>query len=282
MKPMSFDFSLFHEHERKKSRAGLWQRRAECKGARFHELDKSDWSYLVAEERSNIGRHFRGDALKSQRQQSHVRSWISNPRALCSWIRRRSRSVFAEAPSGCSPGRGCTNEMLRVCLDDHELLQLLFSAREDFARGSVPPTVDRVLMVATMTALQKPDGGEEGVRGIETGMAFRKEARRQDCGISLFPIPIRFVHKSGNRLRCVGHIRALTDANPVLTVTSIDGVGAHDHVYRSAMLSKLLEVPALQGLLPFARFGYGETTTYVWEDEEGVRHRARSLRPKST
>ena len=35
------------------------------------------------------------------------------------------------------------------------------------------------------------------------------------------------------------------------------------------MLSKLLEVPALQGFLPFARFAYGETTTYVWEDEEG-------------
>ena len=77
------------------------------------------------------------------------------------------REVFLrEAPSGCSPGRGCTNEMLRVCLDGHELLQLLFSASEDFARGSVPPTVGRVLMVATMTALQKPDGGEEGVRGI--------------------------------------------------------------------------------------------------------------------
>ena len=77
-----------------------------------------------------------------------------------------------EAPSGCPPGPGgCTNEMLRVCLDDHELFQLLFSASEDFARGTVPPTVGRVLMVATMTALQKPDGG---VRGIATGMAFRR------------------------------------------------------------------------------------------------------------
>ena len=47
------------------------------------------------------------------------------------------------------------------------------------------------------------------------------------------------------------------------------------HVHRSAMLSKLLEVPALQGLLPFARFAYGETTTCVWEDEEGVRHQIR-------
>ena len=31
------------------------------------------------------------------------------------------------APSGCAPGPGgCTNEMLRTCLDDPEVLQLLF------------------------------------------------------------------------------------------------------------------------------------------------------------
>ena len=77
-----------------------------------------------------------------------------------------------EAPSGCSSGPGgCTNEMFRVCSDDHELFQLLFSASEDFARGTVPPTMGRVLMVATMTTLQKPDGE---VRGIATGMAFRR------------------------------------------------------------------------------------------------------------
>ena len=43
------------------------------------------------------------------------------------------------APSGSSPGPGgCTNEMSRVCLDDHEALLLLTSAAEDFARASVP------------------------------------------------------------------------------------------------------------------------------------------------
>ena len=65
------------------------------------------------------------------------------------------------------------------------------------------------------------------------------------------------------------------DANPALTVTSIDGVGDYDHVYRSVMLAKLLEIHELQGLLPFARFADAETTTYVWEDDEGVRHHIR-------
>ena len=41
------------------------------------------------------------------------------------------------APSGVSAGPGgCTNEMLRVCLDDAEVHQLLFRAAEDFARRS--------------------------------------------------------------------------------------------------------------------------------------------------
>ena len=41
---MSLDFSQIqfqHELQRKKSRAGLWQPRAERKGNRFHEVDKS-------------------------------------------------------------------------------------------------------------------------------------------------------------------------------------------------------------------------------------------------
>ena len=136
--------------------------------------------------------------------------------------------------------------MLRVCLDDHELFQLLFSASEDFARGTVPPTVGRVLMVATMTALQKPDGG---VRGIATGMAFRRLvakclARQFGKTVETVCSPFQFALSTRAGTDCVGHvIRALTDANPALTVTSIDGVGAYDHVYRSAMLAKLLGNP---------------------------------------
>ena len=48
------------------------------------------------------------------------------------------------APSGVSAGPGgCTNEMLRVCLDDTEVLQLLFRAAEDFARTNVPESVSK-------------------------------------------------------------------------------------------------------------------------------------------
>ena len=43
---------------------------------------------------------------------------------------------------------------------------------------------------------------------------------------------------------CVGHaIRAMTYLNSRATVLSVDGIGAYDHVLRSSMLGKLLEVP---------------------------------------
>ena len=49
--------------------------------------------------------------------------------------------------------------MLRVCLDDHELFQLLFRAGEDTAKADMPESVRKAFMAVIMTALQKPDGG---------------------------------------------------------------------------------------------------------------------------
>ena len=62
------------------------------------------------------------------------------------------------------------------------------------------------------------------------------------------------------------------DDNPRMTVLSVDGVGAYDHVLRAAMLSKLREVPGLQILLPFVRQAYSSLSSYSWENEEGQRH----------
>ena len=65
-----------------------------------------------------------------------------------------STKCLQSAPSGCSPGPGgCTNEMLRLCLDDPELVQLLFKAAEVCARARMPDTVMKAFMSATMTAL---------------------------------------------------------------------------------------------------------------------------------
>ena len=82
------------------------------------------------------------------------------------------------APSGCAPGPGgCTNEMLRVCLD-REVFQLLFRAAEDGASASMPEGARKAFMSATMTALQKPT---EDVRGIAIGTSFRRLVAKTPC-----------------------------------------------------------------------------------------------------
>ena len=127
-------------------------------------------------------------------------------------------------------------------------------------------------MAATMTALQKPDSG---VRGIATGTTFRRLvaktlARQFGKAVEATCAPYQFALSTKAVTDCVGHaIRSLTDANRAATVLSIDGIGAYDHVHRSAMVAKLLEVPSLRGLLPFVRSTYGRPTSYTWIDEQG-------------
>ena len=59
-------------------------------------------------------------------------------------------TCLREAPSGSSPGPGgCTNEMLKVCLDNTEALHLLTSAAEDFARSSIPDNIFKAFTMAT-------------------------------------------------------------------------------------------------------------------------------------
>ena len=132
--------------------------------------------------------------------------------------------------------------------------------------------------LATMTALQKKDGG---VRGIATGTTFRRLvaktlARQFSKVVEATCSPFQFALSTRAGVDCVGHaVRAATDMDPELTVLSIDGVGAYDHVYRSAMLSKLLEVPALRPLLPFVRSVHTRPSTYLWIDDQGERHEIR-------
>ena len=102
------------------------------------------------------------------------------------------------------------------------------------------------------------------VRGIATGTSFRRLvartlARQFGKAVEATYAPFQFALSTRAGTDCVGHaIWAVTDANPMCTVLSIDGIGAYDHVYRSAMLAKLHEVPSLQGLLPIPRVTFGK------------------------
>ena len=180
------------------------------------------------------------------------------------------------APNGSSPGPGgCSYEMLKVCFDDGELLQLLTAAAEDFARASVPQEIFRAFQKAHMTALAKKDGG---VRGIATGTSFRRlvaksMARHFAKEVESVCAPFQFALSTRAGTDCVGHaVRAMTDAHSTSTVLSLDGIGAYDHVFRSAMLSKLHSEPRLHGLLPFVRAMYSDPSRYSWRDAAGTQH----------
>ena len=51
----------------------------------------------------------------------------------------------------------------------------------------------------------------------------------------------------------------------------MDGIGAYDHIHRSAMLERLLEMPGARQILPFVRLSYAPPSSYGWFDEEGRR-----------
>ena len=177
------------------------------------------------------------------------------------------------APPGSALGPGgCTNEMWRVCLDDEETLSLLTSEAEDFASAETPPAAQS-FMLATMTELRKKDGG---VRGIATGSSFRRLVAKtlaKQFGTAVNDTPFQFALSTRAGVDCVGHaVRFATDVDPEATVVSIDGVGAYDHVSRSAMMSKLWETPSLEKLLPFVSSVYGRPSCYKWRDSEGVCH----------
>ena len=126
-----------------------------------------------------------------------------------------------------------------------------------------------------MTALSKKDGG---IGGIATGSSFRRLvgktlARQFGAVVEQVCAPFQFALSTRAGTDCVCHaIRVMTDLDARATVLSVDGVGAYDHVLRSSMLGKLMEVPQLRPLIPFVRSTYAHPRSYEWEDQHGTRH----------
>ncbi len=177
------------------------------------------------------------------------------------------------APRGSSGGPGgVTNEHLKVALDDEDTAALLHRSALRLARAQVPEDITRAYMSARMTALCKLDGR---VRGIATGTSFRRLvasclARTVGAEVEQACAPYQYAMSTRAGTECIGHLcRAATDADATACVLSIDGIGAFDHVRRSAMLRKLLQLERAKSILPFVRMSYAQPTRYVWADDNG-------------
>ena len=149
---------------------------------------------------------------------------------------------------------------------------MLSEAAEAYARARLPVEVARAWGLGSLTALRKE---EDGVRGIVAGAAFRRLvartlARQFGEEMEAACSPFQFALSTRAGTDCVGHIvRFLTQADPELSVLSVDGVGAYDNIYRASMLGKLRELLTAGNILPFVWLSYGRPSEYIWTDEAG-------------
>lgn len=185
-------------------------------------------------------------------------------------------AALKSAPRGASGGPGgTTNEHLKIALDDEDTAGLLHKCAVRLARANVPQDIAAAYMYARVTALRKPNGR---VRDIAAGTCLRRLvasclAKKVVPEIEQACAPYQYALSTRAGTECVGHLfRAATDSDATATVLSIDGIGAFDHVRRSAMLRKLHQLDGAKAVLSFVRLSSAEPTKYVWTDAAGIDH----------
>ena len=112
-------------------------------------------------------------------------------------------------------------------------------------------------------------------RGVATGCPLRRLA------VNYFDETIRpNVLRSNTRdpsrqgMDCFSHmLLAVTDTNPDATMRRVDGVGAHDHVLRAAMLGRQARMRRASAFLFFVLKSCSEVSTHKMVRRRGKRHR---------
>ncbi len=167
---------------------------------------------------------------------------------------------------------GMRYEHLRVLLEDDDAWGFFTLLAQDFARAAVPDSVMQALRLGRMTALQREDGK---IRGIVAGSVLRRlvckavAAQFSDEFLER-TAPFQFALQTKAGTDALAHaIRLLTDFDPDAVVISLDGVGAFDHVKRSAFFSKLFACEELRPLLPLVSALYGSQSRFLWHDAQG-------------
>ena len=196
--------------------------------------------------------------------------------------KRKFLENVRSAKRGSAPGRcGTRHEHYRVLLEDIRVTDNLYYLAQMLAVGAIPEAIREGLAVAHLTALQKLDetGTPTGdVRGIATGIVLRRlvartVAQQYSAVVLQAPSPFQYALSTRAGVDCVAlMIKLLTDMDEDTTITSLDGVGAYDHVSRACFLEELSSNPELAPLLPFVRMWYSRPSTYTWRDEHNTVH----------
>ena len=179
-----------------------------------------------------------------------------------------------------SAGRGSAQDLagtryehIRVLIEDDYLWPVFVAFCRAIAAADVPEPVAAAMAMGRMTALKKPNGK---VRGIVAGNTIRRlvcraVARQFGDALQQATAPFQFALQTRAGTDALGHaLRSISELDPGAVITSIDGIGAFDHVQRSAMFRQLLEDPALHELVPLVRMFYARTSRFLWTDDDGV------------
>ena len=147
---------------------------------------------------------------------------------------------------------------------------------ERLARAEIPAVVVPWIGLGRMVAVRKPSGG---VRGLVVGDVLRRLVSRtlaqqfaERFDAACQPYQYALSARCGSEA-LVHTLQYLTQTSPAMTVLSVDGVGAYDHVSRLAMLQALRDTPDACRVLPYVRLWYSTPSTYVWIDGNNCPHR---------
>ena len=181
-------------------------------------------------------------------------------------IKRKFLENVRSAKRGSAPGRcGTRHEHCRVLLEDIRATDNFYFLAQKLAVGDVPESIRQGLAVAHLTALQKVNdtGAPTGdVRGIATGIVLRRLVARTIAQqfserVLQATSPFQYALSTRAGVDCVALMtRLLTDMDDDTTVSSLDGIGAYDHVSRACFLEELRNNADLAPLLPFVRLWY--------------------------
>ena len=187
---------------------------------------------------------------------------------------------------GLAPGpNGCRLEFLKPLVEDDATWDAFAYVCGKYAQAKVPQEIAAAMGLCNMVALNKDapghsqaHGASSRVRGLAVGDAVRRLVSRtlaQQFHSEFEDVtsPQQFgIAAHGGVEAAVHMLRALTDADPTATITQVDGVGAYDHIKRSCMLGALARTPTAHKLLPYVLMAYGQTSYYMWRDDDGRCH----------
>ncbi len=188
--------------------------------------------------------------------------------------KRRLIDALRGAGRGSAPDlAGMRYEHLRVLIDDEVAWARFHDLAQDFARARVPSSVMQALRLGRMTALKKEDSAK--IRGIVAGSILRRlvcKAVARQYGDSFLertsPFQFALQTKAGTDALARA-LRFLADRDPDAVIVSLDGVGAFDHVRRSAFFRRLHACPELRELLPLVSALYGSQSRFIWYNSAG-------------